>query len=77
MGSRRAGAGALSGDEIGGQVSRPREYVDKRPQVQVRLPKPLLESLRAEARRRDLSVNRIVERALEMYLDGTDAAERL
>jgi predicted transcriptional regulator len=50
-------------------VPRPRVYDQPRVATAVRLPKQLHERIQREADERQVSVNYIVERAIERYLD--------
>ena len=49
-------------------MSRPREY-DQRTSTKIRFAPDLLERLRQEAGRRDVSVNLLVNKAVAHYLD--------
>jgi hypothetical protein len=52
-----------------GQKGRPREYQEDRVATAVRIPKDLYRKLKHEASERDSSVNHLLVKAAEYYLD--------
>lgn len=56
---------------------RPATYEDDRVTTAVRLPRALHDRLRATAEERDLSVNWIVNRAIERFLDDLLPVEEM
>jgi predicted HicB family RNase H-like nuclease len=51
------------------QIGRPRQYTEERVTKALRIPKDLDERLKATARERGVSVNVLMNMALEQYLD--------
>lgn len=51
-----------------GKRGRPKQYLEKRPVMAVRLPKPLYKQVHHEAIDRETTVTKIVEAALHDYL---------
>jgi len=51
-------------------VSRPKSYDEARITTALRLPRPLHARLKVEADERDVSVNWLITRAIERYLDA-------
>jgi predicted HicB family RNase H-like nuclease len=57
-------------------MARPKVYEEERVTTAVRLPKSSHEQLRAEARERDVSVNYLIVRAVERYVNDLPPLER-
>jgi hypothetical protein len=57
-----------------GARGRPKEYLEERPVMAVRLPKPLYKKVHHEAIDRETTVTKIVEAALREYLQQPQRA---
>jgi len=53
-------------------VSRPKSYTEPRVNMALRLPPDLHARLKSEADGRDVSVNWLITRAIERYLDDSE-----